>query len=116
MVDECNVGTQVCRNMGCIFSTEAVDDGGPIEIPVQAGEVYVWVPGFREPKQFDLTQLLKGTVSSGLAARLHSLRSQTIALSGRNGPVMKIRPRRKSLDGKNNATLVSCILLWSIIC
>ncbi|KAG0587018.1 hypothetical protein KC19_2G134600 [Ceratodon purpureus] len=87
--------------MGCIFSTEAVDDGGPLEIPVQAGEIYVWVPGFREPKQIDLTERLKGTVSAGLAARLQSLRSQIIAVinSGRNSSVMKIRPRRKSLDG-----------------
>jgi len=95
--------------MGCIFSTEAVDDvGGPtlVDIPVQSGEIHVFVPGFREPKQIDLTELLKGSVSAGMASKLHSLRSQIIAASGsRKVPVMKLS-RRKSLDGKD----ISCLL------
>jgi hypothetical protein len=108
--DGCNVGwAQIWRNMGCIFSTEAVDDGGPMEIPVRAGEVHLWVPGFREPEQIDLTELLKGTVSPGLAARLHSLRSQITAVfvSGRNDSAIKIRSQRKSVDGKEECSMFS---------
>lgn len=106
VVGECNnaVDEQNCRNMGCIFSTEAVDDVGgpsPLEIPLQSGEIHVFVPGFRAPKQIDLMELLKGSVSAGLAARLHSLRSQIIAASGRKGPTIKLT-RRKSADGKDH--------------
>ncbi|XP_024368621.1 uncharacterized protein [Physcomitrium patens] len=86
--------------MGCIFSTEAVDDGGVLGIPVQASEVYVFVPGLRNPKHIDLTELLKGYVSAGLAAKLQSLRSQIISIACKSGPAVKIR-RRKSLDGSS---------------
>lgn len=95
--------------MGCIFSTEAVDDVGGsslADIPAQSGEIHVFVPGFREPKPIDLTELLKGSVSVGMASRLHSLRSQIIAASGgKKLQVVKLS-RRKSSDGKD----ISCSL------
>lgn len=110
-------GSQVCRNMGCMFSTEAVEDfgGPPVEnIPIQSGEIHVFVPGLREPKQIDLTELLKGSVSAGLAARLHSLRSQVISASSGKGPVVKLS-RRKSLDGKDDVSVAKfCTLASSL--
>ncbi|XP_024395438.1 uncharacterized protein [Physcomitrium patens] len=84
--------------MGCIFSSDA-DDGGPSENSVNPSEVYVYVLGLREPKQIDLTEKLKGTVSPGLSEKMQSLRSKIITLCGRNGSGMKMKPQRKSLDG-----------------
>lgn len=86
--------------MGCIFSSDA-DDGGPSENSVNPSEVYVYVLGLREPKQIDLTEKLKGTVSPGLSEKMQSLRSKIITLCGRNGSGMKMKPQRKSLDGEN---------------
>ncbi|KAG0569957.1 hypothetical protein KC19_6G128300 [Ceratodon purpureus] len=85
--------------MGCIFSSDAIDDGGIVEVSFLSGEVYVFVPGLREPTQNDLTELLKGSVSAGMASKLQSLRSQVIAASsGRNEPGLKLK-RSKSQDG-----------------
>lgn len=119
MADKCNVvAFQVYRNMGCIFSSDATDDGGILELPLLSGEVYVFVPGFREPTQNDLTELLKGSVSAALATKLQSLRSQVIAASsGTTVPGMKIRQSKLSLDGKarTSESLFICeniILFW----
>jgi hypothetical protein len=60
--------------MGCIQSSEAAEDG-PTSAPAQGavgGEVYVYVPGLRTPKYVDLKELLQGSVSADLAARLQN--------------------------------------------
>jgi hypothetical protein len=85
--------------MGCIFSTEAVDDGGIYEALVPSGEVYVFVPGFRVPHPIDFTELLKGSVSPGLAAKLQSLRSHIIAASV---SIIESRRIKKIQDGDHS--------------
>ena len=86
--------------MGCIFSSDAIADGGILEVPFH-GKVYVYVAGFREPTQTDFTELLKGSVSAAMATKFQCLRSQVVAASSGR----KIQ-QRKSQEGKGFFPLV----------
>lgn len=86
--------------MGCILSSEALEDAGPPPAQLSVGsEVYVYVPGFRTPKYVDLKELLQGSVSADLAARLQFLRSQVLIASGRNSSASKSIRRRLHQQG-----------------
>jgi len=88
--------------MGCILSSEALDDAGPTPGSLSVGgEVYVYVPGFRAPKYVDLKELLQGSVSADLAARLQLLRSQVLIASGKNSLAAKSRRRRLHQQGSS---------------
>ena len=83
--------------MGCILSSEAIDDGGQtIQSPVLPGDTYVYVPGFRVPKEVNFTEILKGRISAGLAVRLQALRSQVIAIESGKTPTSVKLTRKKS--------------------
>jgi hypothetical protein len=91
--------------MGCIQSSEAAEDG-PTSAPAQGavgGEVYVYVPGLRTPKYVDLKELLQGSVSADLAARLQLLRSQVLVAAGKNTPASKSIRRRLHQQGMSQA-------------
>ncbi|KAG0595320.1 hypothetical protein M758_UG158500 [Ceratodon purpureus] len=84
--------------MGCIISSEAIEDASsPTSTSARStvgSEVYVFVPGLRTPKFVDLKELLQGSVSTDLASRLQLLRSQVLFASGKNLPASKSRRRR----------------------
>jgi len=100
-----DVGFDHFRSMGCILSTEAVDDGALLP----SGEVYVFVAGFRLPQPLDFIELLKGSVSAGLAAKLQALRSQVIIAADRTEA-----RRRKAQDGKLDFIKFS-IIFWNVL-
>ncbi|KAG0575344.1 hypothetical protein KC19_VG338200 [Ceratodon purpureus] len=84
--------------MGCIISSEAIEDApSPTSTSARStvgGEVYVFVPGLRSPKFVDLKELLQGSVSTDLASRLQLLRSQVLIACGKNSSASKSRRRR----------------------
>lgn len=85
--------------MGCILSSEKLEDSSPTS--AGGGEVYVYVPGFRTPKSLDLRGALQGSISADLASRLHLLRSQVLIASEKNTPKSK---RKKAHQGRSQAT------------
>lgn len=91
-----------CSVMGCILSTEALEEARPSPPPVSVGgEVYVYVPGLRTPKYVDLKELLQGSVSTDLASRLQLLRSQVLIASDKNSQAAKSRRRRLHQQGSS---------------
>jgi len=85
--------------MGCVFSSEGLEDGSAVtKNPQLLGEVFVFVPGLRVPKQVEIREVLQKFVSVELASRLQSLRSQVIAASGRNPPGSKLRRKKQQSE------------------
>lgn len=93
--------------MGCAFSSEALEDGSVISKPPQLlGEVFVFVPGLRVPKQVEIREVLQRSVSAELASHVESLRSEVVAASGRNLPGSKLR-RKKQQSGTTRNIRIS---------
>jgi hypothetical protein len=89
--------------MGCVFSSEGLEDGSAVtKNPQLLGEVFVFVPGLRVPKQVEIREVLQKLVSVELASRLQSLRSQVIAASGRNPPGSKLRRKKQQSGATHN--------------
>lgn len=89
--------------MGCVFSSEGLEGGSAVtKTPQLLGEVFVFVPGLRVPKQVEIREVLQKIISVELASRLQTLRSQVIAASGRNPSGSKLRRKKQQSGATHN--------------
>ncbi|KAE8667771.1 Endosomal targeting BRO1-like domain-containing protein isoform 3 [Hibiscus syriacus] len=89
--------------MGCLVSTPK-DSGGNRRRPGNIGEVSVYVPGLRIPKQVDFFQSLGGHLSKTLVEHLAALRTRIVVMAGQEAPTIT-RTRRKTATQHGGSTL-----------
>lgn len=80
--------------MGCFVSTPK-DPSDNRSRPTKIGDVYVYVPGIRIPKQVDFCESLGTSLPRKMVERLSALRTRIIVMAGQEAP-MVTRTRKKN--------------------
>jgi hypothetical protein len=86
--------------MGCLVSTPS-DAGGQRRRPGSIGELVVYIPGFRIPKNIDLSQTVGGSLPKNLIDCISALRTQIVVMAAQESPVAsKSRRRTATRNGE----------------
>ncbi|RWW79003.1 hypothetical protein BHE74_00012738 [Ensete ventricosum] len=80
--------------MGCL-SSRPKDAAGNRRRPGNVGEVAVFVPGLRVPKDVDFFQSLGDRLLRSLVERLSALRTRIVVMAAQEAPTVT-KPRRKT--------------------
>lgn len=80
--------------MGCL-SSRPKDAAGNRRRPGNVGEVAVFVPGLRVPKDVDFFQSLGDRLPRSLVERLSALRTRIVVMAAQEAPTVT-KPRRKT--------------------
>ncbi|KAK4749045.1 hypothetical protein SAY87_026494 [Trapa incisa] len=96
-------GYSQSKDMGCLVST-AKAPGNNRSRPEKIGNVFVYVPGRRIPRQVDFSQPLSACLPRKIVERLSDLRSRIVVMASQEAPLIAII-RRKSATQDGGSTL-----------
>ncbi|CAL9152441.1 unnamed protein product [Musa hybrid cultivar] len=93
--------------MGCL-SSRPKDAAGNRRRPGNVGEVAVFVPGLRVPKDVDFFQSLGDRLPRSLVERLSALRTRIVVMAAQEAPTVT-KPRRKTATQHGGSSLADLL-------
>ncbi|CAL9084725.1 unnamed protein product [Musa textilis] len=93
--------------MGCL-SSRPKDAAGNRRRPGNLGEVAVFVPGLRVPKDVDFFQTLGDRLPRSLVERLSALRTRIVVMAAQEAPTVT-KPRRKTATQHGGSSLADLL-------
>ncbi|PKA54012.1 hypothetical protein AXF42_Ash016177 [Apostasia shenzhenica] len=94
--------------MGCVASTPN-DVGGNWRKTKSVGELAVFVPGFRIPREVDFAQPLVGSLPKSLIDRLTALRARIVVMAAQVAEILS-KPKQKITIRHGSSTLADVLL------